>query len=210
MRSIRAFRSSASLGLVAYLLLLRGSERIDPPETEGLLKVLDGAGVPASWAGFMIASQDVGADRFGWLQWETSLRDERVGVITFERYIDLAFARERLEGRVSEPLNSTAQGASDLRYTLERLTQAVDELLSTEQWDWLATTELRSRREPVLSELNAAIENDIRDDEDQLISLPLESKRIQKFVDAVQNQWTDRGGLRRLFTGAAVRTVGDP
>lgn len=209
-KSLRAFRSAALLGLVAYLLLLRGMDRIEPAKAETLLTVLDGTGLRGSWAGYLIASRDVSADRFGWMQWVMSLRDERVGFVTFDHYVNLAFARELLLGHVSEPLEPTAQSSGDLRYTLERLTQAVSELLSDERWNWLDTSELQSREARVLADLNEAIEQDVRGDEDHLISLSLESERIQKFVDAVQKEWTSRGGLRRLFTERQSETSADP
>jgi hypothetical protein len=186
------------LGLTAYVLFLRRTDRIEESEGARLLEdVAISAPDHPDWMDYLRATTE-GDSLFQWHFWETLLWEERGGIITFDHYLPLAFAYLLGSGKASNQ-GLRDDFTTDQQFYVERVLKAFDEL-EAEPWaHWLGplprAAESRAGVRDLLDMINRSIEA-------QVIAQPLDSSRVQQFMNAASEEWqSQKSVMPRISSG---------
>jgi hypothetical protein len=190
--SLQRARCEAVLGIAAYSLLRRSRDLLTDVEAVAILRATADA-VDRLDLDALSEATHSGHDHFNWHWWETSLWEERGGVLHFDWFMAMAFAYFLVAGAATA---TTAQVEPDQRvhFVTTEAQRALAALASEDVWAPLRPDV--EQFEAARTSLERAQHVVERRQQADLIAAPVRDEKIQAFRDGVANGYTQREGLR--------------
>jgi hypothetical protein len=160
------------LGLEAFVMMLYDRSLLSPEAARRMLDALRALDGEVDWATFWAAREN-GSDVFGWLGWEMSLTDTDGGVITFSKFLELAFVDVLAHDDAWIHDDPTERSA----YDYERLIDRLHELNDAKWHNLLGDVSIGAAQ----SALKALMSGARVAEEVATAALPLDSERIDTF-----------------------------